>query len=431
MARIALISCPSEDYISNVEEERKKRFPHLGLLYLATYLQRFGHEIKVFDFWQRGIDWKAFLEEMDRLDPALIGFEVLTEACDLSIELTRRLKDRYPESLSVWGGSFPTFTYEELLQNRSIDFIVRFEGERVLHKLVNHVVQPASQPLEEVKGLVYRRDGAVIANPREDPISDFDSLPFPDRSILSLDEYEFPYTISSTRGCPSGCTFCCARAFWPGKVRYRSAESIFREVKTLYETYGSFEFVVVDDTFTAVPERTMDFCRRIQEAGIRVVWSCESKADVVNRELLEAVYKAGCREIQFGIESGCPDILRRLRKGVTVEQIRNAFHLAHDIGYYCIGSFIIGHPWDTMDTMKRTLDFVLDLRSRYHGAMYVSTNTPFPGCYQYEHAEELGLTIHAKNWSEFRLNNPILSGPHFTLDELRRIFFYSQEVLMS
>ena len=143
------------------------------------------------------------------------------------------------------------------------------------------------------------------------------------------------------------------------------------------------------------------------------------------------MYGAGCREIQFGIESSSPDILKCLGKGITVEQVQNAFSLAHDIGFYTIGSFILGHPWDTVETMRRTLDFIFDIRSRYKTFLFGSVNTPFPGCYQYEHAEELGIKIHAKEWDDFRLNNPMISAPGFTLDELREVFFFSQESLSS
>lgn len=428
MARLVLISCPSIDFLYAVDAGKRKRFPHLGLLYLGTYAQNEGHEVKTFDLWQKGLTWQPFIDELDRFDPQIIGFNVHTEAYGLSLDLSKRLKQRYPGAKVVWGGAFPTFTFEEMLQNRCIDFVGRFEGERVLSNLLRHTADPRAHPVESIAGLAYRRDGAVIANPREKPIADLDGLPYPDRDLASFDEYELLISISSTRGCPGDCIFCAARAYWSSDVRFRSAESIFQEVMAQYEKYGFLEFVIIDDTFTALPGRTEEFCRRLRETGIPFSWSCESRADVVTGELLETMYEAGCREIQFGIESSSPEILRRLGKGVTLDQITDAFRLAHEIGFHGIGSFILGHPWDTVDTMKKTLDFVCDLRDKYTFTWFNGANIPFPGCYQYENAEKLGIKIHAKHWDDFRLNNAIISTPTFSVDDLREILFYSYEL---
>jgi radical SAM superfamily enzyme YgiQ (UPF0313 family) len=428
MAQIALFSCPSEDFLTMLELGERKRFPHIGLMYLATYLQEVGHEAKIFDLWQKGIRWQHLTEELDRLDPQLIGFNVHTESYDVSLDLSKRLKARYPEAKIVWGGAFPSFAYPELLQNEVIDYIVRFEGEIVITNLVKHVLDPASFPVEDIASMAYRQNGAVVANPIEKPLRDLNSLPFIDRSLVCFDDYVFP-SISSSRGCPSDCTFCASRAFWGKRVRFRSAENIFQEVLSLYEKYGLLEFVIVDDTFTAYPPRTIEFCKKLLETGIPFRWFCESRVDVASRELLEIMHRAGCGEIQFGIESGCQEILTKLRKGITVEQIENAFSLAQEFDYTTIGSFILGHPWDTVDTMKRTIEFIYNLRQKNNvDTVYGSPNTPFPGCWQYEHADELGLKIHAKSWSEFRLNNPIVSAPGFTLDQLRELYFYSHEL---
>jgi radical SAM superfamily enzyme YgiQ (UPF0313 family) len=429
MARFAAITCPSEDYLYTIDGDFKKRFPHLGLLYLATCIQNLGHDAQIFDLWQKDLKWQTFIAKLDQFEPDVIGFSVATESYELSRDLSDRLKQRYPEVTIVWGGAFPTFAYDELLQNGCVDFIVRFEGEIVLSNLLKHLANPRTYPAESIPGLAYRRNGTVIVNPREKLIPDLDQLPFPNREFVPFEEYMIHNTLSTTRGCPGACTFCCAKAFWPQKVRFRSAENIFDEVMFLYNKYMTIEFAIADDTFTARPQRTIDFCRMIQDSGIPFLWACESRADVALPELLENMHKAGCREIQFGVESGCPDILAKLRKGVTVDQIRNAFRMAHEIGFYCTGSFILGHPWDTVETMKQTLDFILELKEKYSVVMFGASNTPFPGCYQYEHAAELGLKIHATRWGEFRLDNPMISAPGFTLDQLREIFFYCQELI--
>jgi radical SAM superfamily enzyme YgiQ (UPF0313 family) len=398
------------------------------MLYLATYLSNIGHEVKVYDFWQKKISWQKLSLELDNFDPRVIGFNVHTEAYEITLDLTRRLRRRYRDAVIVWGGAFPTFTYQEILRLDEVDYVVRYEGEIAFQNLLRHIAQPRAFPIEQIAGVAYRRNGGMIANQREKPIEDLNTLPIPERDFLSLEEYEFPLSISTTRGCPSACTFCSARAYWPGRVRYRSAENIFQEVMALYQKYELFQFVIVDDTFTASPDRTIKFCQLLLETGIPFVWSCESRADVARADMLEIMYRAGCREIQFGIESASDDILRRLGKGVRRSQITEAFRLAHEIGFYSIGSYILGHPWDTLETMKQTLEYVFDLRDRYQVAVYGSTNTPFPGCYQYDRADQLGIKIHAKSWGEFRLNNPIISTPNFSLDQLREIFFYSQEL---
>jgi radical SAM superfamily enzyme YgiQ (UPF0313 family) len=167
----------------------------------------------------------------------------------------------------------------------------------------------------------------------------------------------------------------------------------------------------------------------LQQTGIPFLWSCLSRADVVTEDLLERMFRAGCREMQMGIESASPEILGKLGKGVSREQIENALRLAQEFGFVTNGSIILGHPWDTLDTMKLTVEFALDLRDKYGVSVYAGVNTPFPGTYQYEHAAELGIRIHTSRWNDFRPNNPIISTPHFSLDELRELYFHTMELI--
>jgi radical SAM superfamily enzyme YgiQ (UPF0313 family) len=197
---------------------------------------------------------------------------------------------------------------------------------------------------------------------------------------------------------------------------------VLEEIRELYEQYGIQDLLIVDDTFTAKKQRALEICGKIIDAGLELTFTCESRVNLVDPEFLRILKRAGCRLIQYGIESGSNEVLKRIRKGITTEQIRQAVAWTNEAGIHMKGSFIIGHVWDTPETVACTFRFMRELKERHDVEVYPALNIPFPGTEQYIRREELGLSLHTDNWDDFNYANAIISVPNMTQGELREAY---------
>lgn len=419
---ILLINLPTTSWYKE-KFAQSNSMPPLGLLYIATVLKDNGFKVKILDFAVEHFSEESFEKEILQLNPKLVGMSTYNEAWKAEKVLCKMIKKLLPKVKIYAGGAFATFCYEDVLNQTETDYVIKGEGEFSTLKLCNKIIRNFDIDLDDIPGIVYKRnDGTFYVNSCMGRISNLDELPFPDRDLVNLDNYLLPFTINTSRGCPGECVFCSSKAFWGKKVYMRSAENIFKELMYLYEKYNSTIFYITDDTFTASAKRARDFCKLVIDSKINFVWGCESRADVITDDLMKELYDAGCRKLQIGLESADNDILKKLKKNVTIEQIENGIRLAHNNGMHISASFIIGHAFDTPETIEKTLNFVKHIQKAYGAYVMGSTNTPFPGTEQYDRMEELGIQIFAKEWDEFKLNCPIISTKNISINELRYYF---------
>jgi radical SAM superfamily enzyme YgiQ (UPF0313 family) len=291
-------------------------------------------------------------------------------------------------------------------------------------ELANKIIRGVGKATE-INGIAYRNGTGVRVNLPRPFIRSLDVLPFPSRDLIDLMEYKLPGAIITSRGCPHKCIFCAAGALAGGAYRVRSSESVISEVLHLYNEYGIRELYIVDDTFTARPftGRVLKFCRYLKALKLGIKWFCESRADVASKDLLSTMADAGCTDIQFGCESGDDEVLRLIRKGVTVSQIENAVRTARDVGIIPTCSFMLGHAFDTIESMHRTVDFAKHLQEEYHAWIAIAVNTPYPGTFQYENADKIGLTITTRHWADHLLSDPIIRTKNFDQDGIKQVQF--------
>lgn len=393
--------------------------PPLGLLYIASYLKENNYSVKVIDFAVETTLVDEFKEMLLQLNPRIIGMSTYNESWEAEKTLSQFVKNVLPQAVITAGGAFASFCYEDILRKSHTDYVIKGEGEYTFCMLCDFIIK-GKGTLSDISGLSYKNEkGEIISNKIGNRIIQLDSLPFPDRSIINVEKYLLPYTICTSRGCPGECIFCSSKAFWGKRVIMRSAQNVFDEVMYLHEKHGTNIFYISDDTFTASKKRCLEFCNMIKQSGINFIWACESRADVVNEEFIKILYESGCHKIQFGFESADNDILKKLKKNVTIEQIENAVKCAAKYGMHIQASYIVGHAFDTEETVNKTLKFAKYLRDSYGARVVCSVNTPFPGTEQYEKREELGINIMTDKWEKFVLNNPIISTKHLTINQLR------------
>lgn len=293
----------------------------------------------------------------------------------------------------------------------SLDFVLRGEPELTLRELIDSLegrqledVQlvklfrdtdpgwrplPASkaherEDLSHVKGLVWRRGGQVTFNADRPFIANLDGLPLPRHDMLPLETYRIPMLkgpysfIVTSRGCTGGCRFCIKHVSYQYSIRLRSPENIMAEIEMLCDL-GVRNIHMYADSFTVSRDQVIGLCRLIIESGIEIRWTCNSRVDYVDEEMLQTMAQAGCWTISWGIESGDEQILRRARKGTDPQKVARALAWSKGAGIRNWGYFIIGLPGETEETIQETIDFSkklpLDLALFHIAAPY--PGTPF------------------------------------------------------
>ena len=393
--------------------------PPLGIMYIGTYLEKNNYTVKLIDLAVECLNEEEFFKIIEEYNPSIIGMSTYNEAWKVQKVLCRRIKEKHPNIVIAAGGAFATFCNEQILRESMTDFVLRGEGEYAFCQLCDYVIRRTEEK-ENIKGLCYKgSEGKVVANQNVDRIKDLDLLPFPNRALIKREKYVLPYTISTSRGCPGQCIFCSSKSFWGKSVIMRSAKSVYDEVIDIYNRYGSNIFYITDDTFTASRKRCLEFCKMLRESGISFVWGCESRADVINEEFIKILYESGCHKIQFGMESADNEILRKIKKHVTIEQIENAVICAAKYNMHIQVSYIVGHAFDTEETVKKTIAFAKHLSDDYGARVVCSVNTPFPGTEQFEKRKELGIEIKTDQWEKYLLNSPIINTSHLSINQLR------------
>ena len=298
---------------------------------------------------------------------------------------------------------------EQVMIGRVFDFAIIGEGEETLLELVNNLGDKESH--KDIAGLAFRANGNVIINGPRPPLSDLDTLPIPDRRLLDLDNYTFSipkkgidrWTLMMTnRGCPFSCIFCAARTIWGAKIRYRSIPRVLDEIKEIVNDLNIKHINISDDTLTLTQERTKELCQAILGEKLEFTWEGMTRANTVDEKLLQLMKKAGLVRLSFGIESGDPEILEKMKKGVSLGDIITAYELTNKLGIETRGSVMIGNAFETKESLKRTLKFIRRLKGCMQ--MYINIATPYPGTELYHMAKrgEGGITLLTEDLTEFR-----------------------------
>jgi radical SAM superfamily enzyme YgiQ (UPF0313 family) len=372
----------------------------IGLAYLAGMLREWtDSRVDLLDCRAENYSVSEAIRRIKELGPDIIFFTLGTPALDSSGTFFRRLKEEIPNLQVAAVGTHVTVLPRESLEALPIDYIIRGEPEETARDLITALERGGD--LEEVKGLSFRSDNRIINNPDRPLLEDIDLLPFPARDLLPNEKYSAPFArhrpfglILTARGCPYKCKFCATRAYYGHTWRPRKIESIVAELRLMVERYGIRDIGFWDDTFTIQPEMVIALCRKIIKEELKIEWICLSRVDTVNRELLAWMKKAGCYQIQFGVESGDEEILRRLGKPVTIKEVKQAFQWCVEEGIEPVAFFMIGNPGETEESIRKTIDLALELPVSY---VSFNINTPYPGCELFDQLRK-GL---GNDWSRF------------------------------
>jgi len=420
--RVLLLQAPVPG-AHNRRVAKPSAIPPLGLGYLASVLLQDGFAVDLVDMDMEDVNAAELADLIDRAAPAVAGISATTLTFKNAIRVANVVKRCSPGTLVVLGGPHTTVRPEDALRHFSVDAVVRGEGERTFLELCRTIRSGASVPAP-IAGTAWRRNGDVRRFPPRARIRDLDSLPFPARHLMPLDRYNIPGTVLTSRGCPFACGFCAGPLVLGRRYTARSAERVVAEVQTLVDLFGLTSFYFVDDTMTASTPRLLRICRGMaglrlpQGSTRRLKWTCESRADSVTPEVLAAMAASGCTTVQFGMESGSQELLDKLGKRVTVEQIENAVAWSRAAGISPVLSMVFPHPAETDRTFRQTLAFIRKLHDLGAEKVVPALLTPFPGTRFYEEREHLGLEMLTDDTDEYNLGTPVVTTRNFDIDKI-------------
>jgi anaerobic magnesium-protoporphyrin IX monomethyl ester cyclase len=364
----------------------------MGLLMLAAVLEKAGHEIHLLDAnaANHRLSTEQIVEIAAGRQPDVIGITLVTPLVKEAYRLAAALRPCGARLIA--GGPHATLLPEEPLEN-GFDAVVVGEGEPTVVEAVDAVL--GRVPMASVKGLLYRSlDGRVQRNEPRPPVDNLDSLPAPARHLVNAADFGPPDNadlhahIFTSRGCPGRCVYCAGGLFGK-RFRFRSADSVVDEMIALNRDYGTRHFYFVDDAMTMDRTRIERICRRLIDERLGFTWNMMTRIDAVDEGLLALVSQAGCRQIEYGIESGNADTLKRIHKPHTAEMVRRIVPLTRRYGICPVGFFILGFPWEDPQATDATLQLMREL-SPYivFKPALASILIPFPGTELYDRYKE-------------------------------------------
>lgn len=409
------------------------KVPALGLLHLAAQARADGYEASIIESDVQGFDAAEVARRVIAAKPVYVGITLFTVGVWLAAELSRIIKAKCPQiKILVGGPHISSMGIETMQRFGEFDIAVIGEGETVLSQLLRKL--DAGEALDEVPNLIYRDDRGDIRTTRRQSIrSPMDELPLPAWDLLpgfprayTPAVYSYPRgpvgTIAASRGCPFHCKFCDTSTFG-ATVRAYSPAAVFEQMLHLKKRWGVNHVLFVDDLFVASAKRTKELCRLIIEHRLKMTWTCSARVDCVKPELLRIMKRAGCWEIEFGLESGSNRLLQQMEKQARVERGEQAVKWTHEAGIRTKGLFMLGYPGEDAESIQLTKEYVKRLPMH---VMNLTKFTPYPGSPIYQ--DLYGTKIRDDHWEKMNGMNFIYAPDGITVDQLDREY---QAVLMS
>ncbi len=410
--RVALISPP---FLPNfcrsqrwpvVNRTRAMRYPD-WLAYAAGVAMQAGFEVQLRDFIAEEADLADVAKWCGEWKPGLLVLDATTPSIYNDIECARLCQLASPDThVAMVGPHVSVVPRETLLEAAgAVDSIARGEYDFTVRDLAAALAGGAGP--ESVEGLSFRTAaGEIVENRARAPIENLDEIPVPPWHFLDVKKYRnntylYPYLDqNSERGCPNRCTFCQ----WPQvmhgrRYRYCSPERVVREMVEDFERYPIREIFFEDDTLTTDRARLRRICELILEQKRRMAWSCNSRVDWADLDLMKLMKEAGCRMLLIGPESGDQQILNNVRKGIRVEQTREFVATARKAKLNTHSCWVIGLPGETRESMERTRRFVKEVDT---DTIQASAVMPQVGTELYALAKEKGY-LRMKNWADYAM----------------------------
>lgn len=393
-------------------------FPPIGIALLASILEEMGHSVRIIDCFAENILPKDITKYIDD-EFDFIGITALSQSAMAAYEIAKEIKAINKKNMVIMGGIHATAVPDEVASNPYIDICVRREGEETIKEIVSGV------PLEDIKGVSYKKNGSIIHNPDRETILDLDAYPLPAYHLLPIHKYRSTLGVAIkepsigmivSRGCPGKCEYCFANSLGT-KVRIKSQKRILEEMFLLKNNYGIREIDFYDDTFTFFKNNIIEMCNTLIENKFRVTWSCLTRVDFIDQDILRLMKKAGCHQVMYGVESGSPKIRKKFNKNPDVD-FKKVFRMTQRIGIQIRATYMIGNYDETYDDVLQTIKFAKYLDS---DIAIFNVCTPYPGTALYKRLDQEGRIL-TKQWDQYDFFNVVFAHPHLTKEEIINLY---------
>lgn len=378
-----------EDIYGNYRHLYRRGFvnPPLGLCYLASAVLGEGHQAAIIDGEAEGLTQSEVVARLRSAAPDLVAFTATSIEFHRVRELAQAVKAALGAVPTIIGGThLNLFGMDVFREATEFDFACIGDGEDLLVELLSALADP-NPNLADIPGLLWRDAGQVRANAPRPVEQELDRYRFPAHGLLRNELYtrsvpyrgeQFTAAVMTSRGCPYACIYCAVKQVYGGRqVRLRSSENVLQELEGIVNDLGISHISFSDDCLTLKRERILAICEGISQRGLRVTWEGLTRADLVDLEMLKTMHRSGCVRLSFGIESANPGMLKVMRKGESIERIRESIVAAKRAGIVTRGSVIIGNPHETRATVEETFRFARSLREL--DQLVINVLQPYPG----------------------------------------------------
>ncbi len=396
------------------EHYTRARCAPLGCLAIASAVQEAGHTVKLLN---RAISSEDIRPVLDEFKPDFIGCSLLTGmAVKDSVYASREAKKR--GITVVWGGPFVSSMPEIVLQLDCIDYLSLGEGESTWLEMLEKAEN--GEDFSSIKGLAYMRDGKFVKT-EDREFLDLTKLAPLDYSLIDVQKtfyknyhYDGIVSMYMSKGCTGKCTFCYNKAFHNSCRRSRDVNTFIKEAKLLKNTYGAKAIAFADELLGGNKEGIREICEAMIEAEINLPWGAMTKIGIFDREDFELMYKAGCRWLEFGVESGSRTTLNRMKKGMKLQDVEKDLLICKELGIITLCYFIVGFPGETEDELRETCQLINKIKYSRFVCSYFS---PLPGSEIYEKLIAEGKIVPPETMKEFS-RTKILYSPDPNLSEV-------------
>jgi anaerobic magnesium-protoporphyrin IX monomethyl ester cyclase len=345
----------------------------------------------------------------------------------------------------VVGGAHASAFPHWVLKDEHVDVVVKGEGELTLSELIASVKSRKS--FLDIDGLVFRKDGHIVAGKDRQYIQDLDIVPFPARDLMDMnvyfnEKYNFGHsmapprsTVVSSRGCPYRCTFCSIHSLWRHTYRMRSALNVVDEIEHLQKEYGVREIAFFDDNMSVSKKRMIEICDEIMKRKLDIRWCTPNGIAIwtLDREVLSKMRASGCYKLTFGIETASPNTQKFIRKEhIDLDKSKELIRYCNKIGIWTHSTFIVGFPYEKEWDIERTIDYAV------HCGVDMATffiATPYPGTEMYDiyKSENLLPEIGASNALEWlgAVDKSMCNTKHLTVEQVEKFVSNAQRRVYS
>lgn len=352
--KILLVDPPLDKILDFIPFKEGPTFS-LGLLAIDSYLEKYGYtDIELENYF--GKDWNDIEIHLRYTNPDIIGIGCTTDARGFCWRFAKLAKAINPKIRLVLGNVQATFFPRQIIEHHPVDFCVLYEGEETMLELVR-AIEEGEGKYSDIMGLAWRdfESGEIHVNGPRPWIRNLDIIPInPKRRIFINELGKRQANMMSSRGCPFNCAFCSSAAFWRRTWRKHNPQYVVEEFEMLVKQ-GAEYIDILDELFTMDLESAETICDMLIQRGNKLPWCARARVDRITEQLVDKMISAGCKEISFGIESGDPEMIKRINKKIDLEQAVKVFQMLRRKKIDTQANFMVGNPGETPETVEASI----------------------------------------------------------------------------